>query len=268
MSEGLVWWSEPQATRHGQLLPRDVGRGVAHQEGHRGGDVVRLGDAAEGRALDPGGRHLVGDGPQHGGLDGAGEDRVHADPEAAPLLGGGGRQGDHPGLAGRVVRLSLVARRGERADGDHAPGDAAGDHGLGGQLHGEEGPHQVHVDHLAELLRGHVGDEAVHRDAGAGDQAVDRTARQDVLEDGAERGLVGDVGGVGVGDADVGPVDDDRGGTGLGQHGCGRGADASGTAGHDDASVVERGLEHGGLLPSERVVCTSNRWTTIFYNIA
>ena len=120
------------------------------------------------------------------------------------------------------------------------------------QLHGEEGPHQVHVDHLAELLRGHVGDEAVIGDAGAGDQAVDRAARQDVLEDVAERGLVGDVGGVGVGDADVGPIDDDRGGTGLGQHGCGRGADAAGTAGHDDALVVERVLEYGGLLPSER----------------
>src|SRR5262249_14383651 len=165
------------------------------EEGEGVGDFFGLGEASQGHSFFERAYHALGNGLDDGGLDEARADGVGAYAPPPELLGPGLHHADHAELAGRVVGLAEIAIQAD--DG----GSVEDDPRLLLQHRVHHGPGavidalQIDVDHVVELLVGHVLQLGVHDDAGVVHQAIDPTpARHDGIHHGAERRQAAHIG--------------------------------------------------------------------------
>ena len=199
----------PSTGRPAPVMKRDC---VGGEEDHRVGHVLDLAEPAERGQLDHradgrlGGReqpergHVLGQPGAHLGRHQPGVDAV--DPDAVAELAGLHR--GHPGepvdrgLGRRVDRDAGEGDgRGDRGDVDDAAagaGRAARAHGPQAVLDAERGAEDVDLQHRADVLGVHLGDQAGDLDAGVVDQDVQPAElRHGLLDGGGPAGVVGDV---------------------------------------------------------------------------
>src|SRR6266567_3121829 len=204
--------SHAHAAVDGQPGAGDEAGRVGGEEDHRVGHVGDLAQAALrgetnhradgiGQAREQADVHdVLSQLVAHLGRDQAGVDAVHPDGVAEPA-GLGGR---HPGqpvdcrFRRGVDRDARKGdRRGDRRDVDHgaaAAGRAAGAHGAEGVLDAERGAEDVDLEHLADVVRVEVDDQAGNLDAGVVDHDVHAAELGDRARDASLPAVVvGDV---------------------------------------------------------------------------
>ena len=115
-----------------------------------------------------------------------GRDAVDVDVEAAELDRERLRHRLDAGLRGRVVQLAAVAERRDRGDQHHLPAAVLG-HVRLRRLGREERAAQVGGDHGVPVVVGHLVDEVVADDPGAGDEDVEAAVLLDRPRDRAPR---------------------------------------------------------------------------------
>ncbi len=140
---------------------------------HGGGDLLRSADPAQrcppGERVEIPGGALVG----HLGFEEPGRQRVDPNrPASRPLRRQVPSQAEQSRFGGGVRRLWEFGAR-EPDDARHVDDRAAGGHGSGGGLRGPVRPHEIEVEHGAELLRRLPQCRDSRRDAGIVHQAVE-----------------------------------------------------------------------------------------------